>query len=329
MNFSVIIEAAGTGSESADGPGPSILGSIDNIFRAVKDFDQYRCIERMLCEYMQEEGDVATALLTQPFRPAPGSSPGAAGAGLLNSFLSSGSQHDTRFGPGHHHQQHHPEHFSHHNVHPQHHPSHHHPPHAHGSDSLVGTISDFIFGRRRRNGRRRSRTKRQSNVQGNIIRLFQATGMDNSNFFPYVRAALIGHGTRKYDRGGSVCRRAYRDCPTNPDDIVHYLNNHNGGLVNQVEPSVNQEIAPLISSIVSDAVGPTEDTLINQADSVLTSGLIHGAVNYFTGSSNNNNDNDGADSGSSLLGGLLGAESSLISGAVDSLSGLFSGKRRK
>ena len=41
-----------------------MLGSVDNVFGAIKGFDQYKCIERMLCEYMQEDGDVATALLT-------------------------------------------------------------------------------------------------------------------------------------------------------------------------------------------------------------------------------------------------------------------------
>ena len=31
-----------------DGPAPSILGSLDNIFQSVKDYDQYQCLERML-----------------------------------------------------------------------------------------------------------------------------------------------------------------------------------------------------------------------------------------------------------------------------------------
>jgi len=48
----------------SDGPGPSVLGSVDKVFKAVKDFDKYKCIERVICEYMQDEGDVASALLS-------------------------------------------------------------------------------------------------------------------------------------------------------------------------------------------------------------------------------------------------------------------------
>merc|ERR1711997_437826 len=35
------------------------------------------------------------------------------------------------------------------------------------------------------------RNKRQTRLQGNIIRLMQATGLDSLHAFPYVRAALI------------------------------------------------------------------------------------------------------------------------------------------
>ena len=60
--------------------------------------------------------------------------------------------------------------------------------------------------------------------------------MDTSNMFPYVRAALIGHASRNHNtrnsRRGS-CAELYRECPAHPDDIVNYLNNHKGGLVNQ------------------------------------------------------------------------------------------------
>ena len=36
------------GVTPVDGPAPSILGSIDNIFQSVKEYDQYQCLERML-----------------------------------------------------------------------------------------------------------------------------------------------------------------------------------------------------------------------------------------------------------------------------------------
>ena len=36
------------GVTPVDGPSPSILGSIDNIFQSIKDYDQYNCLERMV-----------------------------------------------------------------------------------------------------------------------------------------------------------------------------------------------------------------------------------------------------------------------------------------
>ena len=36
------------GVTPVDGPAPSILGSIDNIFKSIKDYDQYQCLERMV-----------------------------------------------------------------------------------------------------------------------------------------------------------------------------------------------------------------------------------------------------------------------------------------
>jgi hypothetical protein len=70
-------------------------------------------------------------------------------------------------------------------------------------------------------------------MQGNILRLFKATGMDSTNMFPYVRAALIGHATRKHT-GQTSCSQMYTKCPSDPDRMVDYFNNHNGGIVHQV-----------------------------------------------------------------------------------------------
>ena len=36
------------GVTPVDGPAPSILGSLDNIFESIKEYDQYHCLERML-----------------------------------------------------------------------------------------------------------------------------------------------------------------------------------------------------------------------------------------------------------------------------------------
>ena len=46
--YRIVIEA-GDGITPIDGPdGPSLIGSVDNVFKALKDYDQYRCIEKML-----------------------------------------------------------------------------------------------------------------------------------------------------------------------------------------------------------------------------------------------------------------------------------------
>ena len=91
-----------------------------------------------------------------------------------------------------------------------------------------------------------------------IFRLAQATGMDKYNAFPYVRAALIGQATQSRNPGnrvtrrGSACSQLYKDCPTDSNSLLNYFNNHNGGLVNNVQPSVDSEVAPLIQAIIGN-----------------------------------------------------------------------------
>ena len=41
----------------------------------------------------------------------------------------------------------------------------------------------------------------------------------------------------------------YRDCPTDPDRILDYFNNYNGGIINQVQPQVDNEVTPLVTKI--------------------------------------------------------------------------------
>ena len=43
--------------------------------------------------------------------------------------------------------------------------------------------------------------------------------------------------------------RMYRDCPTDPERMLDYFNNYNGGIVNQVQPSVDNEVTPLVTKI--------------------------------------------------------------------------------
>jgi len=51
-----------------------------------------------------------------------------------------------------------------------------------------------------------------------------------------------------------TCSNLYRQCPTRSEDIVDYFNNHNGGFFNQVEPSVDQEVTPILQVLHSRIV---------------------------------------------------------------------------
>eukprot|EP00095_Tigriopus_kingsejongensis_P006989 maker-scaffold430_size173499-snap-gene-0.43 protein:Tk06989 transcript:maker-scaffold430_size173499-snap-gene-0.43-mRNA-1 annotation:"vacuolar protein sorting" len=184
-NDAVVVQASDDSGSivSPDGPGPSILGSLDNIFGSVKDFDQYRCLEKMLCEYMQEDGDAVSELIGRPL------------AGFQNP---ASTVQDNRFTPNS-------------NFGPQ---TGSRPQPASlastGGGGLLSSLGGLLLGRKKR---------QTSNTQGNIIRLFQATGMDHMNMFPYVRAALIGHATRNdvksagggsFNRRGNSCAQMYR-----------------------------------------------------------------------------------------------------------------------
>ena len=85
----------------------------------------------------------------------------------------------------------------------------------------------------------------------------QATGMDSYNAFPYIRAGLIGHATRpqtnrfsgnRVTRRGSACAQLFKDCPTDSNSLLDYFNNHNGGIVNQVQPTVDDEVGPIVQT---------------------------------------------------------------------------------
>ena len=136
----------------------------------------------------------------------------------------------------------------------------------------------------------------------------QATGADSFNAFPYVRAALIGHASssgnrfsgNRVTRRGSACSQLFKDCPTDSDSLLNYLNNHNGGLFNQVQPTVDDEVGPIVQAIIADVVGGdnpetaastaqddsiTNSDLFQVGDSLFTNAVINGATEFFTGSS--------------------------------------------
>ena len=139
----------------------------------------------------------------------------------------------------------------------------------------------------------------------------QATGMDSYNAFPYVRAALIGHATRptgsnrfsgnRVTRRGTACAQLFKDCPTDSNSLLNYFNNHNGGLINQVQPTVDDEVGPIIQAIVADVVGGQDDgrpvtsavtaeddsftnsDLFQAGDALFTNAVINGAADLFGG----------------------------------------------
>lgn len=50
--------------------------------------------------------------------------------------------------------------------------------------------------------------------------------VDDSPVLSFARAALLGYSSRGDIR---ACLTAYPTCPRDPEELIHYLNNHNGG----------------------------------------------------------------------------------------------------
>lgn len=51
-------------------------------------------------------------------------------------------------------------------------------------------------------------------------------GSEASPILSFARAAVLGYSS---NGNPAMCYRAFPRCPRNPDKLVHYLNNHNGG----------------------------------------------------------------------------------------------------
>ncbi|XP_023945637.2 probable serine/threonine-protein kinase clkA [Bicyclus anynana] len=65
-----------------------------------------------------------------------------------------------------------------------------------------------------------------SGLQPLLTLLSAYNGVTSNPLFVFGRAALLGASS---DSSPSTCRYAYPLCPTDPEQLVHYLNNHNGG----------------------------------------------------------------------------------------------------
>merc|ERR1712165_193780 len=121
-----------------------------------------------------------------------------------------------------------------------------------------------------------------------------------------------------FRRGSNQCSRMYRDCPTDPERILDYFNNYNGGIINQVQPQVDNEVTPLVTKIVSEALensdllGTSSSSSSSQSD---TTGL--GLSSLF-------------DTGDKVLTQtLIQSASGYIGDGLKSLSETIAGKRRR
>ncbi|XP_014287362.1 uncharacterized protein [Halyomorpha halys] len=72
-----------------------------------------------------------------------------------------------------------------------------------------------------------SDSNQQQTIKDTITNLLTVLNfMDNNPLFVFGRAALLGAASRG---NSAACLNAYPTCPRDPDRLVHYLNNHNGG----------------------------------------------------------------------------------------------------
>ncbi|KAF9822557.1 hypothetical protein SFRURICE_010672 [Spodoptera frugiperda] len=68
--------------------------------------------------------------------------------------------------------------------------------------------------------------KATESLQPLLTLLAAYNGLSASPLFLFGRAAVTGMSA---NGDPSVCRRTYPQCPNDPEKLVHYLNNHNGG----------------------------------------------------------------------------------------------------
>jgi len=306
------------------GPQPSIIGSLDKVFNKVNKFDQYQCLQKMICEAMGTAEDLVVAGVNSQFGQQGGqiaqtaqsgfnqlqSNPnqfvqtqlgqgsplvqaataqlGPSSQGLFQSgqqvfqsgqqFLNSGqqfiqqlpsqqnnvNQFQTNFRPQNQFQQ---GQFVAQNQFGQ----------SQFGQNQFSSQSQFgqnqfgqsQFGQSQRpNGGivdslvdglagmlasvplpgKRRRRRRETTMHGQAIRLMQNLGLANMGAYPYVRAAIIGHANKA---SPGSCSQLYIECPSGSDQLLSYFNNHNGGLGQNVVPSVTNEVGSLFPGLAA------------------------------------------------------------------------------
>jgi len=266
------------------GPQPSVIGSVDKVFKQVNQFDQYQCLQKMICQFMGAAGDAVTNSVNNNFASNSGqfgqlasqnfqqfannpnqfvqTFPNTAGQQFTNQLvgnnrpigqfinngqqLVSSGQQFVQTG-----QQlvqgQYPNQFG--NFQTQ---------FASPSNPFAtqaqlaqqqqqqqgGGLLDTVSGFLA--AAMGKRKKRQTTVHGQAIRLMQNLGLDNMGVYPFVRAAILGHANRA---SPSSCSLQYIECPSDTDLLLNYFNNHNGGLFQNTLPSVTNEVGSLFPGL--------------------------------------------------------------------------------
>jgi len=109
-------------------------------------------------------------------------------------------------------------------------------------DGLAGMLASVPLPGKRR------RRRRDTTMHGQAIRLMQNLGLGNMGAYPYVRAAIIGHANKA---SPGSCAQLYIECPSGSDQLLSYFNNHNGGLGQNVVPSVTNEVGSLFPGLAA------------------------------------------------------------------------------
>merc|ERR1712054_178869 len=235
------------------GPQPSILGSVDKVFNKVNQFDQYQCLQKMICQFMGRAEDAVVNTVSNNF----GSQSGQIAQSSLNQFQANPSQFNPSsnnfvqngqqflqngqllaqngqqfFQSG---QQFVQTQFPQSNqfqtqfgqnqypVGTQFVPQNQFSQNQFGQQQFpqkpsggLGDIANSLISAIA--GRRK---KRQTSMHGQAIRLMQSLGLSNMGAYPYVRAAIIGHANK--DRPGN-CDQLYLQCPSETDQLLNYFN---------------------------------------------------------------------------------------------------------
>merc|ERR1719495_3049785 len=87
QSFSSPVELKDDG-DGLTGPQPSLLGSVDKVFNKVNSFDQYQCLQKMICQFMGGAEDAVVNTVTNNF----GSQSGQAAQSSFNQFQSNPGQ---------------------------------------------------------------------------------------------------------------------------------------------------------------------------------------------------------------------------------------------